>query len=89
MLCTASGAHVSTISMSLKFIKIRYVPKNMRNKGIIADEVALPFWIVLIIYAIYQILHGNSTAWIIIAIIGVALIVDTSLVVEYLKKKRK
>lgn len=60
----------------------------IKNKGIVADEVALPFWIILIIYAIYEIMHGNPRAWIIIVIIGCALLVDSALVIEFLTKKK-
>jgi hypothetical protein len=61
----------------------------MKDKGIIADGFALPFWVILLTYAFYKILHGDKTAWIIVLIIGVALIVDSSLVINYFNKKDK
>jgi hypothetical protein len=58
------------------------------NKAILADRIALPFWIILMIYAIYEITHGNPRAWIVLIIIGIAFIVDLTLVIKNWGKKR-
>jgi len=59
------------------------------NKGVIADHIALPFWIVLLIYSYFEITAGNSKAWLVALIIGIAFIVDLMIVIEYWKKRKK
>ena len=59
------------------------------NKGIIADHVALPFWVVLLIYSYFEITKGNSRAWLVAIIVGIAFIVDLILVIEYWKNKKR
>ncbi len=53
-----------------------------KNPAFIADAIAIPFWIILIAYAIYQITHGNYSAWLVLLIIGGAFIVDSLLVIK-------
>ena len=59
-----------------------------KNKGVIADGIALPFWIILLTYGIWKLLRGDTTSWIIIIIIGGALIIDSYLVIEFFKKNK-
>ena len=49
---------------------------------IIADRFALPFWIILISYGIYEMSKGNSSGLIPLIIGTMALIVDTTLVIK-------
>ena len=58
-----------------------------RNWALIADKVAIPFWIILIGYAIYEITHGNPRAWIVLIIILGAFIIDSTLIIKNRKKK--
>ncbi len=58
-----------------------------KNKGVIADGIALPFWAILLMYAFWKINGGDQTAWIIVLIIGVASVVDFSLVWEFFAKR--
>jgi len=51
-----------------------------RNPAFIADKIAIPFWAILIIYSIYEITHGHSSAWLVLIIITGAFIIDCSLV---------
>jgi len=53
-----------------------------RNFAFIADEIALPFWVILIIYSIYEITYGHPSAWIVLIIICGAFVIDSSLVVQ-------
>ena len=56
-------------------------------KPITADMIAIPFWIILIIYSLNEIKMGNTRAYLVLVIIAFALIVDSSLVYKYLKRK--
>lgn len=58
-----------------------------RNFAFIADEIAIPFWVILIIYSIYEILHGNPSAWIVLIVICGAFVIDSALVVKNKDKK--
>ncbi len=71
------------------FIKVGVYSDDMKDEGIIWDMVAIPFWIILIGYSIYQIIKGITSYWLVLVIIGVALIVDSRLVRKYLKKEIK
>ena len=53
----------------------------------IADRFALPFWIILIIYGIYEINRGNLLGLIPFIIGAGALIIDTTFVIENRKIK--
>ncbi len=53
-----------------------------RNLAFIADEIAIPFWVILIIYGLYEITHDNPKAWVVLVIIGAALIIDSTLVIK-------
>jgi len=53
-----------------------------RNWTLLADKVAIPFWIILIIYAVYEITHGNQRAWIVLVIMTGALIIDSALIIK-------
>ena len=57
-----------------------------RNWGFIADKIAIPFWIILITYAIYEITHGNPRAWIVLIVIAGAFIIDSTLIIKSKKK---
>jgi hypothetical protein len=59
------------------------------DKGTLADTIAIPFWVILIIYSIFEIKKGNSGAWLVLIIISAALIVDSCLVLQYLKNKNR
>jgi hypothetical protein len=48
----------------------------------IADRFAIPFWIILIIYSIYEISTGNKLAYLVLVIISGALIIDSIFVIE-------
>ncbi len=56
-------------------------------KPITADMIAIPFWIILIIYSLNEIKMGNIRAYLVLIIIAFALFVDSSLVYKYLKKE--
>ena len=53
-----------------------------RNFAFIADEIALPFWVILIVYSIYEIMHKHPSAWIVLIIICGAFVIDSTLVVQ-------
>ena len=57
------------------------------RRTIIADRIALPFWIVLILYAIYEIINGNQRAWIILLVIACAFAIDATFVIKNRKIK--
>ncbi len=57
-----------------------------RNLAFIADEIALPFWVILIIYGLYEVTHSNPSAWVVLVVIGGALIIDSTLVIKNSKK---
>jgi len=59
----------------------------MTNMAIVLDRIAIPFWVILIIYAIYELSLGISRAWIILIIIGAALILDLISVIKNRKNK--
>jgi len=59
--------------------------ENKTKGEIIADRVALPFWIILLIYGFWKINLGDTSAWLIVAIIGGAFIVDFCLVIKSFK----
>ena len=73
--------------MFIKFGVLRSMMKKWERRAIIMDRVALPFWIVLMIYAIYEIVNGNQRAWIILIIIAGAFVIDTTFVVKNRKVK--
>ena len=50
--------------------------------AVIADIFALPFWIILISYGVYEMSKGNSSGLIPLIIGTMALIVDTTLVIK-------
>tara|TARA_B100001964_G_scaffold215588_1_gene254067 strand:+ start:81 stop:269 length:189 start_codon:yes stop_codon:yes gene_type:complete len=57
------------------------------KKAVVADRFALPFWIILIIYGVYEVGDGNFLG-LIPLIIGVgALVIDTIFVLENRKIK--
>jgi hypothetical protein len=58
------------------------------HEGVIADTFALPFWAILLIYAFYKIAHGDTSAWVIVFIIGGASVIDSMLVVKFWGKKK-
>ncbi len=63
-----------------------FMMNNWVKVATIADRFAIPFWIILVIYAIYEINIGNKLSWIPL-IIGVGgLIIDTTFVIENRKK---
>lgn len=57
------------------------------NLAVKADRIAIPFWIILIIYAIWQIKIGNTSAWLVLAIISAAFIIDCTLIIKNKKIK--
>lgn len=56
---------------------------KIKDKALLADKIAIPFWIILIIYSIFEIFFkGNQLAWIVFFIASGALIVDSFLVIK-------
>ena len=55
--------------------------------AVIVDRFALPFWIILIIYGIYEISRSNFLGLIPLIIGGGALIIDTTFVIKNRKIK--
>lgn len=52
-----------------------------------ADKFAIFFWIILIIYGLYEIINGNNLAYIVLVIGGCALIIDSIFVIKNINKK--
>jgi NADH:ubiquinone oxidoreductase subunit 5 (subunit L)/multisubunit Na+/H+ antiporter MnhA subunit len=66
----------------MKFIEIK-------DEGLFADKIALPFWIILLSYSFWKINGGDNTAWIIVLIVGVAFIIDSFLVMKSIQNENK
>lgn len=62
---------------------------EIKDWGVFADGIALPFWILLVLYSIYEIRIGNPRAWLVMIIIGTALIIDSTLVFDHYNKKKR
>ena len=73
--------------MFIKFGVLWCIMKKWERRAIIADRIALPFWIILIVYAIYEIMNGNQRAWIILLVIAGAFVIDTTFVIKNRKVK--
>ena len=49
---------------------------NWKRIAITADRFALPFWIVLIVYGSYELMHGITLGWIPLLIGAGAFMID-------------
>lgn len=61
--------------------------KKWVRMAAMADRYAIPFWIILIVYAVYEIANGNPRAWIVLVIGAGALVADSILAIENRKLK--
>lgn len=68
------------------FINVVFYLLAMAELAVKLDRIAIPFWIILIIYSIYEITHSNPGAWLVLVIIAGALILDIISVIKNRKK---
>lgn len=77
--------------MFIKFGVSKCIMKETKWERIasLADRFAIPIWIILIIYSLYEILNGNLLALVVLAIGIGGLIIDGVFVIENRKIKFK
>ena len=69
--------------------RINQLWNDIEDPGVFADGLALPLWIILLVYSVYELRQGNSRAWLVLSIISCAFVVDSALVFDHYQKKKK